>query len=121
MQPECGPTRFDPSSSRPSACLLPSDGIRGVAEILGVRFSGIIAWGLWRTIYLSKLPRFEKKLRVALQWLLDVVFECGRFIALPLMCIALAGIFGGMIWSRRRPDHPDGAPSMHGLGGYAHS
>ncbi len=29
---------------------------------------------MWRTIYLSKLPRFEKKLRVALDWTLDLLF-----------------------------------------------
>jgi NADH dehydrogenase len=46
----------------------------GVANILGVQFSGFIAWWLWRTIYLSKLPRFEKKLRVALNWTLDLLF-----------------------------------------------
>ncbi len=39
-----------------------------------MNFSGIIAWWLWRTIYLSKLPRLEKKLRVALDWTLDLVF-----------------------------------------------
>ncbi len=56
--------------------LLASIGKRtGVANILGVNFSGFIAWWLWRTIYLSKLPRFEKKVRVALDWLLDVVFS----------------------------------------------
>ena len=47
----------------------------GVANILGVNFSGFIAWWLWRTIYLSKLPRFEKKLRVALDWSLDLLFS----------------------------------------------
>lgn len=46
----------------------------GVARIFGVNFSGFIAWWLWRTIYLSKLSRFEKKLRVALDWTLDLVF-----------------------------------------------
>jgi NADH:ubiquinone reductase (H+-translocating) len=46
----------------------------GVANILGINFSGFIAWWLWRTIYLSKLPRFEKKLRVALDWTLDLLF-----------------------------------------------
>ncbi len=56
--------------------LLASIGKRtGVANILGVNFSGFIAWWLWRTIYWSKLPRFEKKLRVALDWLLDVLFS----------------------------------------------
>jgi NADH:ubiquinone reductase (H+-translocating) len=46
----------------------------GVANILGINFSGFIAWWMWRTIYLSKLPRFEKKLRVALDWTLDLLF-----------------------------------------------
>jgi NADH dehydrogenase len=47
----------------------------GVANILGWNFSGFIAWWLWRSIYLSKLPRFEKKLRVALDWTLDILFS----------------------------------------------
>jgi NADH dehydrogenase len=47
----------------------------GVANVLGVNFSGFVAWWLWRTIYLAKLPRFEKKLRVALDWTLDVLFS----------------------------------------------
>ncbi len=47
----------------------------GVAQIFGRNFSGFIAWWLWRTIYLMKLPRFEKKLRVALDWTLDLVFK----------------------------------------------
>jgi NADH dehydrogenase len=47
----------------------------GVANIMGMNFSGFIAWWLWRTIYLSKLPRFEKKLRVALDWTLDLLFS----------------------------------------------
>lgn len=47
----------------------------GVARILGINFSGFVAWWLWRTIYLSKLPRFEKKVRVALDWLLDLLFS----------------------------------------------
>jgi NADH dehydrogenase len=47
----------------------------GVARILGVNFSGFAAWWLWRTIYLGKLPRLEKKLRVALDWTLDLLFD----------------------------------------------
>jgi hypothetical protein len=42
--------------------LLASIGRRtGVARILGINFSGFVAWWLWRTIYLLKLPRVEKK------------------------------------------------------------
>jgi NADH dehydrogenase len=46
----------------------------GVARVFGLNFSGFAAWWLWRTIYLSKLPRFEKKVRVALDWTLDLLF-----------------------------------------------
>ncbi len=46
----------------------------GVARIFGVNFSGFFAWWLWRTIYLSKLPRLEKKVRVAIDWTLDLLF-----------------------------------------------
>jgi len=46
----------------------------GVANIFGLNFSGFLAWWLWRTIYLFKLPRLEKKMRVALDWTLDLCF-----------------------------------------------
>jgi NADH dehydrogenase len=46
----------------------------GVASILGINFSGFVAWWLWRTIYLMKLPRLERKLRVGIDWTLDVMF-----------------------------------------------
>ncbi len=47
----------------------------GVAEIFGWQFSGIVAWSLWRAIYLSKLPGLQKKVRVALDWTLDLIFS----------------------------------------------
>ena len=47
----------------------------GVAQIMGMNFSGFVAWFLWRTIYLIKLPRFEKQVRVALDWTLDLMFS----------------------------------------------
>ncbi|MEO6527559.1 MAG: NAD(P)/FAD-dependent oxidoreductase [Gemmatimonadaceae bacterium] len=56
--------------------LLASIGRRkGVASILGHNFSGFFAWWLWRSVYLSKLPRLEKKVRVALDWTLDILFS----------------------------------------------
>jgi NADH:ubiquinone reductase (H+-translocating) len=47
----------------------------GVARVFGIQFSGFLAWWLWRTVYLSKLPRAEKKLRVMLDWTLDLIFS----------------------------------------------
>jgi NADH:ubiquinone reductase (H+-translocating) len=49
---------------------------RGVAEVYGVRLSGLPAWLLWRGYYLSFVPGFATKMRVAAQWLLD--FMVGR-------------------------------------------
>jgi NADH dehydrogenase len=45
-----------------------------VAEMLGVKLTGFLAWFAWRTVYLSKLPGFARKLRVALDWTLDLLF-----------------------------------------------
>jgi NADH dehydrogenase len=62
----------------------------GVANILGVNFSGFIAWWLWRSIYLSKLPRFEKKVRVALDWTLDLLFskDLVQFLTTPAPAVS---------------------------------
>jgi NADH dehydrogenase len=46
----------------------------GVAMVFGIKFSGFIAWCLWRSIYLMKLPRLPKKLRVMVAWTLDLFF-----------------------------------------------
>ena len=55
--------------------LLASIGRRtGVARILGFNFSGFFAWWMWRTVYLSKLPGWDKKIRVAFDWTLDLLF-----------------------------------------------
>lgn len=48
---------------------------KGIAQVFGFCFSGFLAWWMWRTIYLLKLPRFEKRFRVALNWTLDLIFS----------------------------------------------
>lgn len=45
-----------------------------VANILGFQMSGFPAWFLWRTLYLSKLPGWERRLRVVIDWTLDLFF-----------------------------------------------
>lgn len=46
----------------------------GVASIYGVHIAGPLAWIMWRGIYLAKMPRFAKRLRVGFDWLLDLAF-----------------------------------------------
>lgn len=45
-----------------------------VAELFGcIKLSGIIAWIMWRAIYWTKLPGFDRKLKVLFSWLLDMI------------------------------------------------
>ena len=44
------------------------------AGIRGLRSSGLLAWLMWRSIYLGKLPGMEKKVRVFLDWIIDLFF-----------------------------------------------
>jgi NADH dehydrogenase len=39
-----------------------------------VRFSGLLAWAMWRAIYLLKLPGFERKIRVLFDWTIELFF-----------------------------------------------
>lgn len=43
-----------------------------VAEIKGFKFSGFFAWFMWRAIYLTKIPAWDRRIRVALDWFLDM-------------------------------------------------
>jgi NADH dehydrogenase len=39
-----------------------------------MRFSGLFAWLMWRGIYLSKLPGLERKIRVLVDWTIELFF-----------------------------------------------
>jgi NADH dehydrogenase len=47
----------------------------GVAKVFGLRVAGFPAWWLWRTVYLLKMPGLARKVRVALDWTIDLVFS----------------------------------------------
>jgi len=49
-------------------------GYSAVAEMLGMRISGFLAWFLWRGVYLFKLPTWSRRIKVALDWAWDVLF-----------------------------------------------
>jgi NADH dehydrogenase len=44
------------------------------AEIKDLRFSGLLAWMMWRAIYLAKLPGLERKVRVCVDWIIELFF-----------------------------------------------
>ncbi len=47
----------------------------GIATFLGMNISGFWAWLIWRNVYLSKIPTFDKKFRVFLDWTIDLFFD----------------------------------------------
>lgn len=55
----------------------------GVASIMGRQFSGWLPWWMWRTYYLARLPRVERRLRVTIDWTLDLFFP-RDIVALPV-------------------------------------
>jgi NADH:ubiquinone reductase (H+-translocating) len=46
-----------------------------VAEVLGLHFSGPIAWLLWRSVYLAKIPMTLRKIEVAIDWAWSALFR----------------------------------------------
>lgn len=48
---------------------------QAVAMLGGLKISGFPAWWLWRTYYLFRIPTLERKIRVAIDWTLDLLFS----------------------------------------------
>jgi NADH dehydrogenase len=44
-----------------------------VAEVMGISLSGFVAWIMWRAIYLTKFPGWDRKLRILADWFMDLV------------------------------------------------
>ena len=63
------PTPFDYSQQ---GMLVSLGRFRGVGEVRGIKVSGFIAWFLWRGYYLLQLPSLERRIRVALDWTLEL-------------------------------------------------
>ncbi|MGA2427984.1 MAG: FAD-dependent oxidoreductase [Candidatus Acidiferrum sp.] len=66
------PTR--PFSFKALGELCSIGGYQAVAEMFGMHISGILAWFLWRSVYLFKLPTWSRRLKVALDWGWDLLF-----------------------------------------------
>ncbi len=80
-----------------------------VAEVLGWKFSGFLAWWLWRTVYLLKLPGFERKLRVAIDWTFDLCFPRDIVFLRPLHSVRGEGTLNEQVAhdaSCKLPIHP---------------
>ena len=48
---------------------------RGVALVFGLRLTGFVAWWLRRTYYLFQMPRWDRRLRIVLDWTVALLFR----------------------------------------------
>jgi NADH dehydrogenase len=55
--------------------LVPLSRSTAVADLRGIKLTGFVAWFLWRTIYMLKLPTLAARLRVVLDWSVELFFE----------------------------------------------
>lgn len=53
---------------------VPLGKLSAAADVMGFKMSGFPAWWLYRSYYLLQLPRLERKLRVMIDWTLDIFF-----------------------------------------------
>jgi NADH dehydrogenase len=48
---------------------------RGVAEIYGIKLTGPLAWFMHRTYHLSRMPTFNRKVRILTDWTAALLFR----------------------------------------------
>jgi NADH:ubiquinone reductase (H+-translocating) len=48
---------------------------RAVAQVMGVQLTGFIAWWFRRTYYLLQMPRWDRRLRIVLDWTVSLFFR----------------------------------------------
>ncbi|HYM52099.1 MAG TPA: FAD-dependent oxidoreductase, partial [Candidatus Dormibacteraeota bacterium] len=66
--------QMTPFRYRPLGTLASLGHHTGVGEVFGIPVRGWIAWFMWRGYYWSRVPGFNRKVRVALDWLLTAIF-----------------------------------------------
>ena len=70
---------------------------QGVGRVMRVKVKGFVAWWVWRSYYLMQMPRFERKLRIVLDWTVALFFHHD---------IAKLDLFGDHHPARRRRGGP---------------
>jgi NADH dehydrogenase len=78
---------------------------RAAADVRGLELKGFIAWWMRRTYYLLQMPRWDTRVRIALDWTVSLFFRP----ALTKVDLALER-------EQERRNCPAGAEQSHGLG-----
>lgn len=48
---------------------------KGVAQVYGIKLKGFVAWFMHRTYHMSRMPTFNRKVRIVLDWTLALFFR----------------------------------------------
>jgi NADH dehydrogenase len=46
-----------------------------VADLVGLKLTGFLAWFIWKTVYMLKLPTAAARVRVVLDWTVELFFD----------------------------------------------
>lgn len=63
-----------PFSYKTKGMMATTGHMKGVAEVYGMKLSGLLAWMLWRASYLMMMPTFGRKLRIFVEWTWGMFF-----------------------------------------------
>jgi NADH dehydrogenase len=64
-----------PFRFRPLGTMASLGHTRAVADLFGVRVTGFLAWWVRRTYYLFQMPRWDRRLRIVLDWTVALFFR----------------------------------------------
>ena len=48
---------------------------RGLGRVYGIKVKGFLAWWIWRSYYLFRMPRWSRRLRIMIDWTLALFFK----------------------------------------------
>jgi len=48
---------------------------KGAGKVYGIPIYGFIAWWVWRTYYLTRMPRWSRRLRIVIDWTVALFFK----------------------------------------------
>jgi NADH dehydrogenase len=55
--------------------MVPLNRRTAVADLSGIKVTGLLAWLIWKTVYMLKLPTLGARFRVLLDWTVELFFE----------------------------------------------
>jgi len=48
---------------------------KGAGQVYGINIHGFVAWWVWRTYYLFRMPRWSRRLRIIIDWTVALFFR----------------------------------------------